>query len=123
MRTNAAAIARANRNANRKSDEKVEVLDDSPPPTDDETIGPDEIRGRDGTLNPPAVDLDTIEQEAQLGPPVKRYRVIKGGRVQTQQNGNRTMVIPGKEIDELNFDIRLMKQQGIELEELAAKTG
>jgi hypothetical protein len=117
MRTNAAQIAK---NANQKKHEKVEVLDSGPPPGDEEAVGPDEIMGRDGMQNAPAVDFATIEQEAKLGPPVKRYRVLKGGSVQTSPNSNRTFVKAGKEIDELNFDIRLMKQQGIELEELSA---
>ncbi len=85
---------------------------------EDNMFNPGDLAAADGTEKPPAVDYDELEENP--GPPVKRFRVLKGGRVQTQRNGQRTLVNTGKELDELNFDIQLMRQQGVEFEEIAS---
>lgn len=85
---------------------------------EDNMFNPGDLAQADGTEKPPAVDYEDIEENP--GPPVLRYRVVKGGRVQTQRNGQRTLVNAGKELDGLNFDIALMRTQGIEFEEIAS---
>ncbi len=75
------------------------------------------IRERDGGETEPAVDFADLEEQAAIGPKVRTYIVTRGGRVQTQTNGQRTLVHAGKPLDDLNFDIALMRRQGIEFEE------
>lgn len=84
---------------------------------EDNMFNPGDLAAADGTEKPPAFDPEELEDNP--GPPVRRFRVLKGGRVQTQRNGQRTFVNTGKELDELNFDIALMRQQGVEFEEIA----
>ena len=47
-------------------------------------------------------------------PVVKRYVVVRGGQV--LQNGFRTMIKEGKEIDSLNYDVAHLQRQGIRLQ-------
>lgn len=94
--------------------ERIQVLDSGP--IEEEEIR--DIASRDGAYMAPAVDFDDLEEQAQIGPPVHRYEVINGGRVQTQRNGQRTVVIAGKVCDDLNFDIALMRQQGIKFRDV-----
>jgi hypothetical protein len=51
---------------------------------------------------------------------VRRFRVTKGGTVST--NGYRATLKEGKELDDLNYDIRSLATQGIHLEEIQAPT-
>jgi len=57
------------------------------------------------------------DREASVPPP-KYYRVVKGGMV--LENGFRTRMTEGKELDSLNYDIRRLQQQGIRVEEIQA---
>lgn len=48
--------------------------------------------------------------------PAKRYRVLNGGQV--LYNNCRTAIRAGKEITDTQFDIELLRRQGIRLEEI-----
>ncbi len=74
---------------------------------------------RNSVMNEPAVTEE--ELSVNYGPPVKKYEVLNGGRVQTAKNGQRTYLPVGKIIDTLNYDVPLMRQQGIKLRELSAE--
>jgi hypothetical protein len=47
------------------------------------------------------------------GPPVKRYRIVRGGTVRDAKTGTRVTIHEGKEIDSLNYDVRDLQKQGI----------
>lgn len=123
MRTSMPAkpTRRPNVTTNAKN-ETIQTLDPTPAgmlvQDEDQMVNPGEMQLADGTEKEPAVDREEIAQNP--GPPVRRYRVVRGGRVQTQRNGQRTLVNTGKVLDENNFDISLMREQGVELEELAS---
>lgn len=64
--------------------------------------------------------FDGTEKPAKVRPPkatpapvVKKWVVTRGGMIVA--NGARTRVAEGKIIDELNFDIRKIRSQGIQL--------
>jgi hypothetical protein len=120
-----APIAAPKRSQNRhlsgaasKDNEDVTPLENDPDVLSDKNIINPAHLNTDGQEKPPAVDYEDIAENP--GPPVKRYLVVKGGRVQTQPNGLRTTLNEGKEIDELNYDIKLLKSQGVKLDELNA---
>lgn len=122
---NAIAAPRRSQNAHlggkNADNEEITTLENDPSVLgDDNMIDPSQLR-TDGQLKPPAVDYDDLVENP--GPPVKRYVVVKGGRVQTSMNGLRTQLNEGKELDALNYDIELLKRQGVKLEELPLKTG
>lgn len=98
----------------KNGNESIQILDTGPI----EEVEIRNIASRDGGETAPAVDFDDLEEQKNIGPKVHRYTVIRGGRVQTQVNGPRTVIQVGKPIDDLNFDIQLMKRQGIQLEEV-----
>ncbi len=87
---------------------------------DIEEVTLDDIASRDGGECEPAVDFDDLAEQAKIGPPVKHYIVTRGGRVQTNANGQRATISQGKQLDDLNFDIQLMRRQGIEMREVQA---
>lgn len=114
---NGNAAALKNRQ-NPRQNEHIEVREDRPEfLTEDAAVDPRDLQ-TDGVLKPPAVDLRTVDQESKRGPKVKRFRALNDKRVQTQRNGGRTMIVIGKEIDELNYDVPLMRSQGLKLEEI-----
>jgi len=100
----------------KKKEEHVEVLNDGPIPeveapysTESEVVAD----AREKNKPPPA---------AAKPPEVKVPRVF---RVKEDKralvNGYRTILRAGKEIDELNYDIRRLLSQGVKLEEIDPK--
>jgi hypothetical protein len=77
-----------------------------------EQISPTDILGHDGVIKGAAV---SEEELSDPGPPVERWEVVKGGNVQTTLNGQRARLVVGKVIDSLNYDIALVRRQGVEL--------
>lgn len=75
-------------------------------------VSPSDILGYDGQVKGSAVTDEDLENK---GPPVERWEVVKGGTVQTAVNGQRARLVNGKVIDSLNYDIPLIRRQGIEL--------
>lgn len=68
---------------------------------------------------PSEVVADATEKNTRAAaevPPPKWYRVIKGGLV--LEGGFRATLKPGKELNELNYNVRRLQQQGIVLEEI-----
>lgn len=53
----------------------------------------------------------------QVGPKPRYFRVTRGGMI--LHNGYRTRMPAGKEIDDLNYDIRKLQQQGVQLQEIS----
>lgn len=95
---------------NDRDDEHVQVLDAGPVaevklelPGVPEVIGDAMARN----ANPDAV---------AAVPKARWFRVVKGGYV--LDGGFRTMLKPGKEINDLNYTIRNLQRQGIVLEEI-----
>ena len=93
-----------------RDDENVQVLDSGPVeevkldlPGVPEVIGDAMARSR---------------EPAEPPPPVRWFRVVKGGYV--LDNGFRTMLKPGKEINDQNYQIRNLQRQGVVLEEITA---
>lgn len=118
------AIAAPNRARSRSlgatvqnGEEETTTLENDPSVLSDANLINPAHLNTDGQERPPAVDLDELADNP--GPPVKRYRVIRGGRVQTSKNGLRTTLNEGKEIDANNYDIGLLKSQGVKLEEIS----
>ena len=62
----------------------------------------------------PGAEVDDSEAAA-LAPKVRWFRVKKGGTV--LENGFRTRLKEGKEINTANYNVRKLQQQGIQLEE------
>jgi hypothetical protein len=94
----------------RKEDENVQVLDSGPiPEVTLELPGASDVVG-DATIRNAAPETPP--------PPMRWFRVVKGGYV--LDNGFRTMLKPGKEINDLNYTIRNLQRQGIVLEEITA---
>lgn len=111
---NAAALKRRQQGA-----EHVQVLENNPSVmAEDAMVDPADLSSDPFSFKPPAVNLRTVDEEAKRGPKVKRFRAMNDKRVQTQRNGGRTMIVVGKELDELNYDIKLMREQGLKLEEI-----
>ena len=79
------------------------------------------IKSRDGAETAPAVDLDSVDDQPAYGPPVTQYVVLKGGRVQSAVNAPRAVVPAGKIIDDLNYDIKLLRRQGVQVREATAE--
>lgn len=99
--------------------EHIQVMESDPSVLEDDAmVDPADLSSDANTFKPPAVDLRTVDQESKRGPKVRRFRALNDKRVQTQRNGGRTMIVTGKEMDELNYDIELMRQQGLKLEEI-----
>jgi hypothetical protein len=65
------------------------------------------------TYNPmvPYVQEDEVET-----PPVKKYRVTRGGCV--LENGFRTTIKEGKEISEITYNLKKLREQGIRFIEI-----
>lgn len=55
-------------------------------------------------------------------PPVKKFRVIKGGTYSDPFTRGKATLKEGKEIDALNYDILSLQRQGIKLELIAEET-
>lgn len=110
---NAAALrARQNQSKN----EHVQVLEQNPSVLDeDASVNPSDLFNDASVLRDPAVDLRTVDDEASRGPKVRRFRALNEKRVQTQRNGGRTLIVVGKELDELNYNVPLMRSQGLKL--------
>lgn len=103
-----------------KENENITSLENDPSVLADSNMIDPASLVTDGQERPPAVDFDDVLENP--GPAVRRYRVtsvLADGRVQTSINGLRTTLRVGKEIDENNFDINLLKRQGVKLEEIA----
>lgn len=58
--------------------------------------------------------------DGEGGKPTKYYRIENGGNV-LDKNGYRTRLHPGKEIDDLNYNIDRLRKQGIKLTEITAE--
>ena len=108
------AAARAPQSQTAKNgQEQITTLSTSPI----EEVDITDIASRDGGETEPAVDFADLEAQRDIGPPVKYYVVTRGGRVQTNSQGQRATIQSGKRLDDLNFDIPLMLRQGIEVRE------
>jgi hypothetical protein len=67
---------------------------------------------------PTKVKVDkVVDAKPPAGPPpeIRKFRVIKGGRINTS-DGYMTRLHDGKVIDDHNYNIARLKQQGIRLE-------
>lgn len=89
-------------------DEQVEVLRHG---------GPDEVKLQpivnDAPVRANALDRNGDVDESQMRR-VRRFRVERGGSF-LDPGGYRTRVPVGKEIDELNYDIRRLRTSGIQV--------
>lgn len=94
-----------------KDDENIETLGTAP--IADRLLDPTEIADAKAAEKVKvAVDPDA----EQIGP-VKRFFVVtRGGTAQV--SGFRTRLREGKEIDNVNYDIRALQRQGIRLSEI-----
>ena len=91
--------------------EHVEVLSGQPIPDVPIDLTEGKIRGS-------AVVDD--KDAAALAPKPKWYRVIRGGTI--LENGFRTRMKEGKEINNVNYNIRRLQQQGIAVQEFDPDT-
>lgn len=89
-------------------DEKVTVLGNGPIVEVEPTFGDNEVVA-DATTKGPQRDESKV-------PKAKRYQVTRGGMI--MNNGYRTRLGVGKVIDDLNYDIKKLVQQGIALTEV-----
>lgn len=69
-------------------------------------------------LHSTAVVGSAVEGAPADDVPVRKYRVKVGGS--SSFGGTRTTIRPGKVIDERQYDIEMLKNQGIVLEEIPA---
>jgi hypothetical protein len=74
------------------------------------------IVGEQGNVVGSAVGTVAPTQSAQKVKEPTRYRVVNGGRIML--GGALTVLRPGKELDERQYDLRELKKQGIRLEEV-----
>lgn len=91
----------------RKQGESMQVLNPSSEPPDvdmSEMVTAAEVIGDATSKSKPTVE------EIQI----PKYRVLNGGRIKGTCGS--THIAPGKIVDPLNYDIDLLKQQGIKLE-------
>lgn len=73
-------------------------------PADENTVGDAKPRRAARPAPEPPVEV----------PPAARWRVTRGGNVMVR--GLKTMMREGKVVDELNYDVDQLRQQGIALE-------
>lgn len=110
----AAPRTRAPRTPDPAKQEHIQTLDSSNP-LDPNNVPEPDLYTRDGEIK----DINTFDPEVDgtnEGPPVERFTVVKGGMVQTEVNSIRARLAPGKIIDGLNYNIPLLRKQGVELE-------
>jgi hypothetical protein len=74
------------------------------------------VVGQQGDVVGSAVGFHPQSEAAQKVPPIKRYRVTNGGRISVK--GTPHVLRPGKEVDERTYDLKMLRQQGIKLEEI-----
>ena len=99
----------------REEEEHVQVLDAGPvQEVKLDLPGASEVVG-DATAKPSTADPEALAAVPQA----RWFRVVKGGYV--LDGGFRTMLKPGKEINDLNYSIRNLQRQGIVLEEITAQ--
>lgn len=100
------------RSSKDKEQEQVEVLKSGEiPDADVDTTAADGTVKADATAKP-----SRTSPTADPPPEPKVYRVVRGGRILA--NGYRTTMRAGKEVDNLNYDIKRLQSQGIVLEEI-----
>ena len=68
------------------------------------------------TANTATVKATTPLARGAAGPKPKRWRVLNGGLI--VHGGMKTVLRAGKEIDDSNYDLRMLRKQGIRLEEI-----
>ena len=95
-----------------KKHEKVTVTSTAPA----EELDAEIVLSNDGQVRPPAF---TGEPAPKGVPEPHRYRVVKGGPIQS--NGHRAILKVGKELDDLNYNIVDLKRHGIVLEAIDAE--
>lgn len=76
-----------------------------------------------GEVKASAVSMSDAEKAAKVAVerPVRKFVVTRGGVITI--DGFRTRLREGKEIDDLNYDIRKLALQGIHLREVEGATG
>lgn len=95
-----------------RKEEQVTTLDNGP--VQDKGVEPTEVQ--DAKAMQPiksAVDPDVDPKE---GPKVRKFVIMRGGVAQV--GGFRAKLKEGKEVDTLNYNIRDLQRQGIQLREI-----
>jgi hypothetical protein len=98
-----------------KKDEHLETLSSGEPPEGELSYATESRKKGDATTKKVA---ETAAEEVPPTPP-RAFRVVRGGKILAR--GYRTKLREGKIIDDLNYDIAQLKQQGILLEEVNPK--
>lgn len=101
----------------KQADEDLQVLvpgdPNNAPEVQLEAVGESKIRGSALDHNPPSA-----EDAAAQAPERKLYRVVRGGMYADPNTRSRTQIRPGKEVDNVNYNIRDLQRQGIRLEKI-----
>lgn len=100
---------------------RVNVSEGSTAPAEEEAVtgmpeggAPGVIDDASKTIHEPGKPVASVAAAEFVHP--KQYRVVNGGAV--MHANCRTFLKPGKLVDEANFDLELLKRQGIILEEV-----